>query len=73
MAMTLQGRAKVRRVGNGLCVPIPTKEARAEGIKEGTEVDFIVLRPQKRDPTVFGSARHLLKGRTFDEFMAEPL
>lgn len=71
MTVTLQGRAKVRRVGNGLCLPIPTKQAKAEGIKAGTEVDFIVSRPQKRDPKVFGSARKYFQGIDFDEFMKE--
>jgi len=62
MRMTLQGQAKVRRVGNGLCVPLPKRALDNEGIKEGDEVVFFVYKPRPPGKSLFGAARELLAG-----------
>lgn len=71
MRMTLEGKAKVRRVGNGLCLPLPARELRAEGIAEGDTVDYIVMKPRRRDPNVFGAARKYLEGANLQKLMDE--
>lgn len=71
MSMVLQGRAKVRRVGNGLCVPLPSREARQDGIEEGAVVEFIVHRPRRRDPRAFGSVRKAFEGVDLQRLMDE--
>ena len=69
--MTLQGRAKVRRVGNSLCVPLPMREARADGIRVGDEVEYIILRPRRIPAAAFGSARKYLKNVSLQKAMDE--
>jgi hypothetical protein len=59
--MVLQGEARVRRVGNGLCVPLPTRQAKTEGIRPGDVVHFIVSRPRPIPASAFGAARKYLK------------
>jgi antitoxin component of MazEF toxin-antitoxin module len=62
MVVALQGSAKVRRLGNGHCLPLPTKDMRAEGIREGDEVVFTVVKPRPINPKAFGSLRKYLRG-----------
>ena len=71
MTMTVQGRARVRRVGNGLCVPLPTRDLREEGIREGDEVDYIVMKPTKPDPKAFGSLKRYFEGVDLQQLMDE--
>ena len=71
MTMALQGRARVRRVGNGLCVPLPTREAREDGIKAGDIVEFIVTRPTPIRPEAFGIAKKYFRGFTTQQLMDE--
>lgn len=71
MPMTLEGKAKVRRVGNGLCIPLPTKASRDEGIQLGDEVRFLVFKPRPRDSKVFGSLRKYFRGVDLDKLMDE--
>jgi hypothetical protein len=71
MSMTLQGKARVRRVGNGLCIPIPTREARADGIAEGDEVSFIIIRPDPIPASAFGAGKKFLKGADLQALMDE--
>ena len=67
--MTIQGEAKIRRVGNGLCIPLPTKEVKAEGLKEGALVHYTIIRPGRINPKALGSAHRFLKGVDLQELM----
>ena len=60
--MTIQGEAKVRRVGNGLCVPLPTRQANADGIRAGDTVHFVISRPRPIPAAAFGAGRKYLRG-----------
>lgn len=71
MSMSVQGQGKIRRVGNGLCLPLPTRDLREEGIKNGDLVDYVVFRVRKRDPRSFGMARKLLRGVDLQALMDE--
>lgn len=71
MTMTLQGEATIRRVGNGLCLPLPTKDLKAEGLEEGSRVRYIVLPPGGLDPASFGSGHKYLKGVDLQRLMDE--
>lgn len=62
MTMTIEGEARIRRVGNGLCIPLPVRAVRDEGLKEGSLVHYVVLPAGGLNPAAFGSAHHILKG-----------
>lgn len=71
MSMTLQGQSKIRRVGNGLCLPLPTRELRGEGIREGDLVEYVLMKPRPRDPRAFGSLRKYFRGVDLQKLMDE--
>lgn len=71
MVVTLQGEAKIRRVGNGLCLPLPTKNVKAEGFKAGSTVRYIIMRPGGINPAAFGSAHKYLKDVDLQKLMDE--
>ncbi|HLE47012.1 MAG TPA: hypothetical protein VI818_01850 [Candidatus Thermoplasmatota archaeon] len=74
MAMTMEGSAKIRRVGNGLCLPLPTKQVREEGLHEGDQVDFIVMKRRRLNPRAFGSVPDLVPhGKTLEQVIDEAL
>lgn len=62
MSVTVQGRARIRKVGNGLCLPLPRKALRGDHIDVGDEVEYIILKPRRAREAVFGAARKYFEG-----------